>query len=133
MPIPDTPQTRQEQYLNAIATGDASGIPDTPQCRQEQYLDAIARNGGGGGGAGGGGVLVVHDVEGTLDKTWQEIHDADFAVIYFSPATGFTAMVIIGGIAESGYSIYGVAYNGTTPVERLYSASSASGYPVLDE
>lgn len=105
-------------------------IPDIPYTRTEMYLDAIAK---GGGGSTGGGVLVVHDINGTLDKTWQEIHDADFAVIYFSPVTGFTAMVIISGVAESGYSIYGVAYNGTTPVERLYSASSASGYPVLED
>lgn len=37
---------------------------------------AAAMGGGGGGGSSGGGVLVVHDVDGTLDKTWQEIHDA---------------------------------------------------------
>ena len=84
MPIPDTPQTRQEQYLNAIATGDASGIPDTPQCRQEQYLDAIAKNGGGGGS--GGGVLVVNltldDDTGAVvfDKTWSEVNAAPTAV-----------------------------------------------------
>ena len=30
---------------------------------------------------GGGGVLVVHDVDGTLDKTWQEIYDAPFAIM----------------------------------------------------
>ena len=40
-----------------------------------------------GGGSGGGGVLVVtatYDAEAgtyTLNKTWQEIHDADLAVI----------------------------------------------------
>ena len=48
MAIPDTPLTRQEQYLNAIATGENGGIPDTPYTRTEMYLDAIARNGGGG-------------------------------------------------------------------------------------
>lgn len=49
--IPASPQTRQEMYLNAIAIGDASGIPDSPQTREEMYLDEIARNGGGGGGS----------------------------------------------------------------------------------
>lgn len=44
-----TPNTRKEQYLNAIATGDSSGLP-TPITREEEYLEAIARNGGGGGG-----------------------------------------------------------------------------------
>ena len=32
--------------------------------------------GSGGGGSSGGGVLVVHNVDGTLDKTWQEIVNA---------------------------------------------------------
>lgn len=31
---------------------------------------------GGGGGGSDSSVLVVHYVEGTLDKTWQEIYDA---------------------------------------------------------
>lgn len=55
MPIPETPYTRKEAYLNAIATGDSSGIPETPYTREKMYLDYIARNGGGGGGGGGGG------------------------------------------------------------------------------
>ena len=48
MPIPDTPYTRKEAYLNAIATGDSGGIPETPYTREEMYLDAIAKGGGGG-------------------------------------------------------------------------------------
>lgn len=50
MPIPETPYTREEAYLNAIATGDSGSIPETPYTREEMYLDYIARNGGGGGG-----------------------------------------------------------------------------------
>ncbi len=45
-----TPLTREEQYLNAIAKGDTGGIPSAPLTRTEQYLDYIAQNGGGGGG-----------------------------------------------------------------------------------
>ena len=45
------PITRQEQYLNAILTGNKSNLP-TPITREEQYLYAIAMNGGGGGGGG---------------------------------------------------------------------------------
>lgn len=55
MPIPDNPQTRQEMYLNAMATGDSSGIPESPQTREEMYLDAIVKNGSGGSGGGSGG------------------------------------------------------------------------------
>lgn len=54
--IPETPYTRKEMYLEAIATGDPSGIPETPYTREEMYLDEIARNGGGGGG---GDITVV--------------------------------------------------------------------------
>ena len=51
MPIPYTPYTRKEAYLNAVATGDSSGIPETPYTREEMYLDAIAKGGSGGGGS----------------------------------------------------------------------------------
>ena len=37
------PETREEQYLDAIAEGDASGIPAQPITREEIYLDAIAK------------------------------------------------------------------------------------------
>lgn len=42
--IPDKPITRVEQYLNKIATGNGD-IPDKPITRVEQYLDEIAKNG----------------------------------------------------------------------------------------
>ena len=46
---------------------------------------AIGGGSGGGGGSSGGGVLVVHEDEnGTLDKTWQEIHDAAFSILFNS-------------------------------------------------
>ena len=73
MPVPD-PITRQEQFLNAAATGDTSNLPD-PITREEVYLDAIARNGSGGGGSGSG-VFVIHNASnGTLDKTAGEIYE----------------------------------------------------------
>lgn len=78
-----TPNTRKEQYLNAIATGNAGGLP-TPITREEEYLDAIARSGGGSGdgdmkksvydsdldvaGAGGIKAFVSNAVSGKVDK-----------------------------------------------------------------
>ena len=89
-------------------------------------------------GGSGGGVLVVHDVDGTLDKTWQEIHDAMLsggAVVSYSgkPHMG------LGSIVASMYNYKGGEYiivqlspmEITTPV--VYSASSADGYPTLSE
>ena len=76
------------------------------------------------GGGSGGGVLVVTDTEGTLNKTWQEIHDA----------------MLSGGAAINGESVLAVtsAYIGKgtyfieaggTNTTTLYSTNSASGYP----
>ncbi len=68
------PITRKEQYYAKMA-GEDVNIPE-PITREEQYLARIAENGGGGGGGSDSSVLVVHFVDGALDKTWQEIHDA---------------------------------------------------------
>ena len=79
MPIPDTPYTREEMYLNAVATGNTSGIPAQPYTRQEQYLDAIAKN-GGGGGTGGGVHMIEYDEElGKYNKTYREVKTAFLA------------------------------------------------------
>lgn len=50
MSLPTNPQSRSEEYLNAIATGSTSNLPE-PESRMDAYLDYIARNGGGGGGS----------------------------------------------------------------------------------
>lgn len=82
------------------------------------------------GGGSGGGVLVVTDTNGTLDKTWQEIHDAMLSggavVSYSETDTGSIDATVYdpkGGV----YTIVaraGVAY-------KVYSAASADGYPAL--
>ncbi len=78
------------------------------------------------GGSGGGGVLVVTDTEGTLDKTWQEIHDAMLSG---------GAVVILGdeayavGVCSTGKGL-SLSCGGMSG-ERIYDASSASSYPVL--
>ena len=48
MTLPN-PKSRKEQYL-AKAAGMSTTIPEKPESREEQYLEAIANNGGGGGG-----------------------------------------------------------------------------------
>lgn len=68
-----TPNTRKEQYLNAIATGNSDGLP-TPITREEEYLYAIAKSGGGSG-------------DGDMKKS---VYDSDFAV---SNAGGIGAFV----------------------------------------
>ena len=52
-PVPEKPETREEQYLSAIAqVTPATQIPPKPLTRIEAYLNKIVENGGGGGGGG---------------------------------------------------------------------------------
>ena len=90
--------------------------------------------------ASGGGVLVANFNEnGTLDKTWQEIHDAGFGVIVMKEEdemqTSFSYLPIT-SIKET--PVYGQEYqvraamaNDGAYVEIVYVTSTANGYPVL--
>ena len=52
-PVPEEPETREEQYLSAIAqVTPATQIPPKPLTRVETYLNKIVENGTGGGGGG---------------------------------------------------------------------------------
>ena len=99
-----------------------------PITRVEQFLSDIIDQGGGGGGSGGGGVVSVHDNNGTLDKTWQEIHDAGFSVCF-----GVESYTICVGISsENGeYIVTYWSYGYHEP--DYYVTNSASGYPVRDQ
>ena len=74
----------------------------------------------------GGGVLVVTDTEGTLDKTWQEIHDADLAIIRITDVNNEMFKMVTMAIIRKNNT-----YDIVDMYETTYSASSASGYPVL--
>lgn len=76
------------------------------------------------GGGSGGGVLVVHDVDGTLDKKWQEIHDVDFAVVVTTVPAGKHVGICTSVTKNRDQTEFIV---GTT--ENDYTASSADGYP----
>ena len=85
------------------------------------------------GGGSGGGVLVVHEDENaTLDKTWQEIHDAmDNGIVLIKRENEtISALVLettaIGGRTGTTYTVY-VTNSGSIAT---YRTSSASGYPV---
>lgn len=95
-----------------------------------------------GGGGSASGVLVVHvdwDVgDGTLDKTWQEIHDAALGQVLILPSeyggtleVYYLQKVIIGPGME--YFV-DFALNSNGSVDWMhFSASSASDYPVWYE
>lgn len=93
----------------------------------------------------GVGVLVVTDTDGTLDKTWQEIHDAmtsGIVMVNIVDADGneetlktyiFISTVV--GEDKGGNPFYeaaAIGFAGANAVLREYFTNSASGYPVLD-
>lgn len=85
----------------------------------------------GGGGSGGGGVLVVTDTNGTLDKTWQEIHDAMLSggVVIDDGTNALCAICAVFDSRGSQYKVSSCALGGTSL--RAYVTDSASGYPAL--
>lgn len=92
------------------------------------------------GGGPGGGVLVVTDTDGTLDKTWQEIYDAPYAVFLGTgdDYKGYSQLYEIkkdidGRAGTAVYKVSFTANDGELLSYANYTASSASDYPVLDE
>lgn len=58
--LPLKPKSRTEKILNAIITGNEEGV-DNPVSRIEKYLYHILKNGGIGGGASAPSKLVLYD------------------------------------------------------------------------
>ena len=75
---------------------------------------------------GGGGVLIVTDTNGTLDKTWQEIYDAGFAVYRLS---GVPIVITLNQIGIDG-STYYVVFEAGGDIT-TFETESASGYPIF--
>lgn len=130
----DEPETRIEKYLYKIAQG-SGGVPPVEDADKGKYLHANESTGdlewATAGGSGGGGVLVVGmTVDGntaTLDKTWQEIVDADLAVVKEEYDTGASIDTLSAyGIGEGTYWVNFGGHDGELPD---FEASSASGYP----
>lgn len=83
-------------------------------------------------GGGGGGALFVNDVEGTLDKTWQEIFDAMsetiVAILKNDGDTEKYSFMVVDAYADEGE--YGVIAK-TAASDATYIATSADGYPTM--
>lgn len=89
------------------------------------------------GVASSGGVLVVNIDEEytTLDKTWQEIHDAlahgiPCVTVYTYDDVEQGQIVSVSASAGTGQHIVNaLSAQGTTPVVVKWTATSADGYP----
>ena len=85
----------------------------------------------------GGSVLVVHDVEGTLDATWKQIVDASHAngvAFEKTDASGYTGVYLLaqyGQDAESGHYI--LTFGNQTGGATYYYSETENGYPVNDD
>ena len=127
-----TPTEREEHFFKAMVDAADGSTPEElePTERKEHWYKEIIDAIKAGGGGSGGGVLVVTGTNGTLDKTWQEIHDADFAVVVIATQNLVRKdPVIVTNDARGEYTVVtGYAEEGYT-----YIASSASGYPTLSE
>lgn len=121
--MPLTPNNREEHWLQGMVDGQTTLEPN--KRREFWYKEIVDAIGSGGGGGAGGGVLVVGstldaDVGSiTLDKTWEEIHDAPFAVIHVGKKLFY--------ITEfTGYDI--ITYSST--VRLNFAADGPDEYPV---
>lgn len=81
-------------------------------------------------GIASNGILIVHVTSGTLDKTWQEIHDADVCYIiqkYTNEKN--TQLVIKTYINNSNYIIDAIeSYHNECEIIH-YEANSSNSYP----
>lgn len=84
-----------------------------------------------GGGGSGGGVLVVTDTEGTLNKTWQEIHDAMLVGGAVVGGSGRASSVLF-ALNDARSGEYRIVITNSALQAIVYKTSSASGYPVID-
>ena len=97
--------------------------------------------GQGGGGSSGGGVLVVHEVNGALDKTYKQIIDALHAngvILEWATEDGLidVYLVIDYGEVDGSYLISfhtNLIQQGGGGSYHYYIAESENGYPVNDD
>ncbi len=124
--------------LSAFSTGtltmEEKQVKDIPDALASELIakgivaDAATYFGGGSGG----GVLVVHDNDDTLDKTWQEIANAvaksGAALVYEQNGV----IVASHAIRDCRYNLKGDVYMVEVGLN-VYTASSASDYPSSSE
>ena len=127
--MPLTPKNRKEEWLQGLVNHETTL---TPKNRPEEWMkEIIDASGGGGGGGGGGGVLVVHSTNGTLDKTWKEIHDAmgtSLAILLAdSEYNGFT--VSVGCEADWEGGDYWIGFGDFHANVTIFLTDSEDGYP----
>lgn len=131
--MPLTPNNREEHWLQGMVDGQTTLEPNK---RREYWYKEIVDAIGSGGGGGTGGVLVANlgSQTNALDKTWNEINNALFAIIkYTEPVSGATSYYNIAtiGIFDGQYVVASFEYDGEQIAMHGFAAESADGYPVF--
>lgn len=87
---------------------------------------------------GSGGTLVVHLImsddgnTATMDKTWQQLYDADFVVALsrYEEGGGLGVNRSLVGVVQYVNSIYTVVMNPDNSSPMIFQAETADSYPV---
>ena len=129
----DEPVTRIEKYLYKIAQG-SGGVPAVEDADKGKYLHANESTGdlewATAGGSGGGVLVASMNLETmTLNKTWQEIHDA---VLNGGAVLQIEAMGIAAQLSAANNNGTYIVSIVTDKVLKL-STDSANGYPVMQQ
>lgn len=124
------PRTRLSKWLAKIA-----GVYEEdmePKTEAEYYLNEIAAKGGGGSASD---VLILHDNDGTLDKTWQEIFNASGSqsVILLKGGSGYRLICYLVGTYVPGadsHKEYTVAFRGyDSGYQDVYVCAGRNDFP----
>lgn len=133
--VMETPGNTNPNVLRGMLNNSGGNLPAITSDDNGDVLTVVDGKWAKAAPSGGGGILVATDTNGTLDKTWQEIRDADYAIVvqdfensgevYHLTAPLFQTIII----DDEDYVIS--VYVGGDTV--YYSTDSADGYPVREE
>ena len=81
--------------------------------------------------AAGGRILIVHqDNNGVLDKTWQEIHDADVCYIILQYQNAKFLGVVVESVVTEDYKIIILTSDQEDIIRAIYHSNSPDDYPI---